>query len=155
MRVPLTVIAREWGRIGCVGFGGPPAHIALLRELCVERRGWIAAADFEDAIAAVNLLPGPASTQLSVYCAYRVGGRRGACRRPPTTASVARVGPAGIGSKMHTTAGRAGSIQVSGRMYGNSSTSRIEAESVNSMTSRSIPTPSPPVGGRPVSSARM
>ncbi|WP_027006323.1 chromate efflux transporter [Conexibacter woesei] len=78
MRVPLTVIAREWGRIGCVGFGGPPAHIALLRELCVERRGWIAAADFEDAIAAVNLLPGPASTQLSVYCAHRVGGRRGA-----------------------------------------------------------------------------
>jgi chromate transporter len=78
VRVPLTTIAREWGRIGCVGFGGPPAHIALLRELCVERRGWIAAADFEDAIAAVNLLPGPASTQLSVYCAHRVGGRRGA-----------------------------------------------------------------------------
>jgi chromate transporter len=78
VRVPIGVIAREWGRIGCVGFGGPPAHIALLRELCVERRGWIAAADFEDAIAAVNLLPGPASTQLSVYCAYRVGGRRGA-----------------------------------------------------------------------------
>jgi len=75
---PLTTIAREWGRIGCVGFGGPPAHIALLRELCVERRKWIAEADFEDAIAAVNLLPGPASTQLSVYCAYRVRGRLGA-----------------------------------------------------------------------------
>jgi chromate transporter len=74
----LTTIAREWGRIGCVGFGGPPAHIALLRELCVERRGWIAARDFEDAIAAVNLLPGPASTQLSVYCAYRLRGRPGA-----------------------------------------------------------------------------
>jgi chromate transporter len=78
VRVPLTTIAREWGRIGCIGFGGPPAHIALLRELCVERRGWIAARDFEDAIAAVNLLPGPASTQLSVYCAHRVGGRLGA-----------------------------------------------------------------------------
>jgi chromate transporter len=71
-------IAREWGRIGCVGFGGPPAHIALLRELCVERRRWIAAGDFEDAIAAVNLLPGPASTQLSVYCAHRLRGRAGA-----------------------------------------------------------------------------
>jgi chromate transporter len=76
--VPLSTIAREWGRIGCVGFGGPPAHIALLRELCVDRRRWIAARDFEDAIAAVNLLPGPASTQLSVYCAQRVGGRVGA-----------------------------------------------------------------------------
>lgn len=74
----LTTIAREWGRIGCVGFGGPPAHIALLRELCVERRRWITERDFEDALAAVNLLPGPASTQLSVYCAYRVRGRVGA-----------------------------------------------------------------------------
>ena len=78
MPVPLSTIAREWGRIGCVGFGGPPAHIALLRELCVDRRRWIAERDFEDAIAAVNLLPGPASTQLSVYCAQRVGGRVGA-----------------------------------------------------------------------------
>ncbi|WCB92483.1 putative chromate transport protein [Baekduia alba] len=78
MPPPLTTIAREWGRIGCVGFGGPPAHIALLRELCVDRRRWIAPDEFEDAIAAVNLLPGPASTQLSVYCAYRVRGRLGA-----------------------------------------------------------------------------
>ncbi len=78
MSPPLTTIAREWGRIGCVGFGGPPAHIALLRELCVERRGWIAAGDFEDAIAAVNLLPGPASTQLAVWCGHRLRGRAGA-----------------------------------------------------------------------------
>jgi chromate transporter len=76
--IPLTTIAREWGRIGCVGFGGPPAHIALLRDLCVDRRRWIAATDFEDAIAAVNLLPGPASTQLAVYCAHRLRGRVGA-----------------------------------------------------------------------------
>jgi chromate transporter len=71
-------IAREWGRIGCVGFGGPPAHITLLRELCVERRGWLSAHEFEDAIAACNLLPGPASTQLAIFCAWRVGGRKGA-----------------------------------------------------------------------------
>lgn len=45
--------------------------------------------------------------------------------------------------------------QASGRMYGNSSTSRIEAESVNSMTRRSMPMPSPAVGGRPYSRARM
>jgi len=74
----LATVAREWGRIGCIGFGGPPAHIALLRRLCVEDREWLEPHDFEDAVAAVNLLPGPASTQLAIYCAARVGGRAGA-----------------------------------------------------------------------------
>ena len=76
--VPLGLIAREWGRIGVTGFGGPPAHIALLRRLCVERRGWIAASEFEDAIAACNLMPGPASTQLAIWCGWRLRRRAGA-----------------------------------------------------------------------------
>jgi chromate transporter len=71
-------VVREWGRIGCVGFGGPPAHIALLRELCVQRRGWLDEEDFEHGIAATNLLPGPASTQLAIYCAWRLRGLPGA-----------------------------------------------------------------------------
>lgn len=74
----LATIAREWGRIGCIGFGGPPAHIALLRDLCVERRRWLGAEQFEDAIAATNLLPGPGSTQLAIFCAWRLRGVRGA-----------------------------------------------------------------------------
>jgi len=78
MRVSLATVAREWGRIGTIGFGGPPAHVALLRELCVQRRGWIDATEFEDANAACGLLPGPASTQLSIYCAHRVAGVPGA-----------------------------------------------------------------------------
>lgn len=77
-RVALGVIAREWGRIGCIGFGGPPTHIALLRQLCVQRRGWISAAEFEDGIAATNLLPGPASTQLAIFTAWRLRGTPGA-----------------------------------------------------------------------------
>jgi chromate transporter len=76
--VALLTVLREWGRIGLIGFGGPPAHIALLRKLMVEQRGWLSAEDFEAAIAACNLLPGPASTQLAIFCAYRVAGRRGA-----------------------------------------------------------------------------
>jgi len=76
--VSLATILREWGRIGCIGFGGPPTHIKLLRELCVEQRGWLDTQDFEDAIAACNLLPGPASTQLAIYCAWRLRGRPGA-----------------------------------------------------------------------------
>jgi len=74
----LATVLREWGRIGCIGFGGPPAHIALLRRLCVDRRGWLDAREFEDAIAVCNLLPGPASTQLAIFCAWRVRGRLGA-----------------------------------------------------------------------------
>jgi chromate transporter len=75
---PLNVIAREWLRIGLIGFGGPPAHISLLRDLVVHRNGWMDAGAFEDANAACSLLPGPSSTQLSIFCAYRVGGPRGA-----------------------------------------------------------------------------
>jgi chromate transporter len=78
VRVPLTTVLRQWGRLGLIGFGGPPAHVALLRELCVERRGWMSAREFEDANAACQLLPGPASTQLAIYCAGRVAGRPGA-----------------------------------------------------------------------------
>jgi chromate transporter len=74
----LRTVLREWGRLGCVGFGGPPTHMALLRELCVERERWLTHAEFEDAIAACNLLPGPASTQLAIFCAWRVSGPLGA-----------------------------------------------------------------------------
>jgi chromate transporter len=76
--VPLRTVLREWGRIGCIGFGGPPAHIRLLRQLCVERKGWLDAREFEDAIAVCNLMPGPASTQLAIFCAWRLRGRPGA-----------------------------------------------------------------------------
>jgi chromate transporter len=75
---PLAEIAREWLRIGVTGFGGPPAHISLLRRLVVERKGWMDAHAFEDANAACALLPGPSSTQLAIFCAYRVGGWPGA-----------------------------------------------------------------------------
>jgi chromate transporter len=71
-------IAVQWGRMGCTGFGGPPAHIALLRDLCVDRRQWLTPHEFEDGVAACNVLPGPASTQLAIWCAWRVTGPVGA-----------------------------------------------------------------------------
>ena len=75
--VSLGTIAKQWLRLGCIGFGGPPTHIVLLRRLCVEERRWIEAKEFEDAIATTNLLPGPASTQLAIYCAWRLRGALG------------------------------------------------------------------------------
>jgi chromate transporter len=77
-RVSLLTIAREWARLGCIGFGGPPAHITLLRRLCVEQRSWMDEREFEDGVAATNLLPGPASTQLAIFCAWRLRGAVGA-----------------------------------------------------------------------------
>jgi len=74
----LPTVLKEWGRIGCIGFGGPPTHIALLLDLCVVRRRWLSAEEFEHAVATCNLLPGPASTQLSIFCAWRVRGQVGA-----------------------------------------------------------------------------
>jgi len=76
--VSLATIAREWARLGCIGFGGPPTHIVLLRRMCVEERHWMDAKEFEDGIAATNLLPGPASTQLAIFCAWRLRGTVGA-----------------------------------------------------------------------------
>ncbi len=78
VRASLRTVAREWTRIGVTGFGGPPAHIALLRRLMVDREGWMDAREFQDANAACSLLPGPASTQMSIFCAYRVAGPAGA-----------------------------------------------------------------------------
>lgn len=48
-RVSLDIIVKRWTRPGCVGFGGPTTHIALLRRMCVEERQWIDAKEFEDA----------------------------------------------------------------------------------------------------------
>lgn len=73
-RVNIRTVLLEWTRLGCIGFGGPPAHVALLRRLCVDDRRWIDGRTFEDANAACGLLPGPASTQLAIFCAHRVGG---------------------------------------------------------------------------------
>jgi chromate transporter len=77
-RISLATVAREWTRIGITGFGGPPAHIALLRRLVVDENHWMDAQAFEDANAACGLLPGPVSTQLAIFAAYRVAGPPGA-----------------------------------------------------------------------------
>jgi chromate transporter len=64
--------------MGALSFGGPPVQVAMLRDLAVERRRWLDEHEFEDANAAVQLIPGPAGTQLAIYCAMRVGGTAGA-----------------------------------------------------------------------------
>jgi chromate transporter len=96
------VVAREWTRLGLIGFGGPPAHIALLRRLVVDRRRWMDARAFEDANAACGMLPGPASTQMAIFCAYRVAGPVGAvigglCFIAPAVARILALSPVVLG----------------------------------------------------------
>lgn len=54
-------------KLGLIGFGGPAAHIALMRDEVVRRRGWMSDEEFLDAVGAVNLLPGPNSTELALH----------------------------------------------------------------------------------------
>ena len=77
-RASLFQLIKASLRIGILGFGGPPAHIALLRKSFVQNKKWMSTTDFEEGIAAVNLLPGPASTQLTIYCGWFTRGPLGA-----------------------------------------------------------------------------
>jgi len=64
-------------RLGCTAFGGPTAHIALMRREIVEQRGWLDPQEFLDLVGAVNLVPGPNSTELAIHIGYRRAGWKG------------------------------------------------------------------------------
>lgn len=57
-------------RLGFTAFGGPAAHIAMMREEIVQRRKWISDQHFVDLMGEVNLIPGPSSTELAIYLGY-------------------------------------------------------------------------------------
>jgi chromate transporter len=65
-------VLRGCSRIGCIGFGGPPTQIKLLRDLCVQPEHRLTPVELEDAVAACTLPPGPASTQLATFSATAV-----------------------------------------------------------------------------------
>ncbi len=67
--------ARLFLRLGTLGFGGPTAHIALMDEECVRRRGWLDRQHFLEMLALTNLIPGPNSTEMAIHIGYLRGGR--------------------------------------------------------------------------------
>ncbi len=79
MTTPPTLreIAVSFFRLGTTAFGGPAAHIAMMEEEFVRRRGWLSHAEFLDMLGATNLIPGPNSTEMAIHIGHRRAGWKG------------------------------------------------------------------------------
>jgi chromate transporter len=73
----LKQIALSFLRLGTTAFGGPAAHIGMMEEEFVCRRGWVTRADFLDMLGASNLVPGPSSTEMAIHIGHQRAGWRG------------------------------------------------------------------------------
>ncbi len=73
----LAEVALLFLRLGLTAFGGPAAHIAMLEDETVRRRGWLTSEEFLDLLGATNLIPGPNSTEMAIHIGYRRAGWMG------------------------------------------------------------------------------
>ena len=73
----LEEVAGLFLKLGFIAFGGPAAHIALMRQEVVQRRKWLNDQAFLDLLGASNLIPGPTSTELAIYLGYTRAGPPG------------------------------------------------------------------------------
>lgn len=75
--LPMKVIleiAYVFFKLGCIAFGGPAAHIAMMEEEIVTKRKWLTRQHFLDLMGATNLIPGPNSTEMTMHCGMVRGG---------------------------------------------------------------------------------
>ncbi len=70
----ISEISKLFFKLGCIAFGGPAAHIAMMEEEVVEKRKWMTRQHFLDLIGATNLIPGPNSTEMTMHCGHERGG---------------------------------------------------------------------------------
>ncbi|MEO8515674.1 MAG: chromate efflux transporter [Flavobacterium sp.] len=75
--VSLKEIAKLFLKLGVIGFGGPAAHIAMMKEEVVDQRKWLTEQHFLDLIGATNLIPGPNSTEMAIHIGHEKAGWKG------------------------------------------------------------------------------
>ena len=73
----LGELAQLFLKLGTLGFGGPAAHIAMMEDEVVRRRGWLSRERFLDLVGATNLIPGPNSTEMAIHIGNERAGWRG------------------------------------------------------------------------------
>ncbi|MGG6293765.1 chromate transporter [Leptolyngbya sp. AN02str] len=73
----LKELAAVFFRLGCIAFGGPAAHIAMMDDEVVKRRQWMSREQLLDLIGVTNLIPGPNSTELAIHIGYERAGWKG------------------------------------------------------------------------------
>lgn len=73
----MTDVSRLMLKLGVIGFGGPAAHIAMMRDEVVRRRQWFSDEEFMQMVGATNLIPGPNSTEMAMHIGLKRAGWRG------------------------------------------------------------------------------
>lgn len=73
----LKEIAKLFFKLGCIAFGGPAAHIAMMEDEVVKKRKWMTQEHFLDLVGATNLIPGPNSTEMTMHCGHERAGWKG------------------------------------------------------------------------------
>lgn len=70
----LSEVAGLFFKLGCIAFGGPAAHVAMMEEEVVTKRKWMDRQHFLDLMGATNLVPGPNSTEMTMHCGHERAG---------------------------------------------------------------------------------
>jgi chromate transporter len=73
----LAEVGLVFAKLGVIGFGGPAAHVALMRRETVVRRQWLDEERFLELFGAANLIPGPSSTELGMMLGFLRAGWTG------------------------------------------------------------------------------